>query len=249
MPYPTMNIIATATLPNISLAEQIRSLLNDPSPGFVMSDTQILNCIKRAANIMAKEGKCYELETASVALGTATSEYKYVTCGLSTAANVIDYVVDIEAVIYGGANAAAIDTPAITAQALFKISQQKLAHLDQNTSGPPRYWCDTGKSIRVWPVPSASENLFICTIFYYKNTNHLKADDDTSATYYVPNHMREYVIWYTLGEAYKRKGRPDIAQWYRSLFDKFVMYHRQDRLNKYVASHEEMKLADNTQYT
>jgi hypothetical protein len=253
MAYPTMNISTAATLPNIAFNNEIRTLLNDPTPGLVVSDTQLLNFINRSANIMTKEGKCQEVETTSVALSTGLTEYSYLTCGLSTAGNAIDYVVDIEAIIYTASIVANVDIPGVTAKTLVKISQNKLNHLDQNTSGPPLYWCDTGKSIRIWPVPTASEggagSQHMLTILHYKNTNTLKNDSDTGTTYYVPNHMREYAIWYALSEAYKRKGRYDVAQWFRALFDKFVIFHRDDRLRKPVDSMEDMTVADYTQYT
>ena len=256
MAYPTMNITTAVTLPNIAIETEIRNLLNDPSPGLVMSSTQILNCINRAAHIMARDAKCQEVETTSFSLATDTSEYTYATCGLAgnTSGNP-NYVIDIENILYTGAIVANVDKPAITAVSLIKISQNKLNHLDQNTAGPPRYWCDTGNSIRIWPVPTAAEGTvgagtaLVCTIQYYKNTNTLKNDSDTGTTYYIPNHMREYVIWYTLSEAFKRKQRRDIARWYRALFDKFVMFHRDDRLVKPVDSFADMRVADNTQYT
>ena len=261
MAYPTTNISTTGlTLPNITLTEQIRSLLNDPLPGVVVNNTQLLDMINRSANIMTKEGKCQEIETLSVALSTSISEYNYATCALSsTTANLIDHVVDIEAVIYTASVLGSVDAPGITAKALFQIDQLKLARLDQNTAGPPLYWCDTGKSIRIWPIPTASEggagSQHMLTILHYRSANSLKEsskgvpDNDTGTTYTVPNHMREYSIWYVLAESWGRKGRPDIAQFFKALFDKFVMYHRQDRMNKTVASLEDDKMADYTQYT
>jgi hypothetical protein len=250
MAYPTMHILTAQTLPNIALTNELRALLNDPTPGLVASDTQILNWIDRGAAIMTKIGKCQEDETVSFALATNVSEYAYLACGLSTAGNDTDYVVDIETLIYTGVvgTTTAEDLPAITAKSLVKITQNKLNHLDQNTSGPPIYWCDTGKSIRVWPVPSAGENTLVCTVLYYKNAISLKNNSDTGTTYYVPNHMREYTIWYALAEAYKRKNRYDVSQFFRSLFDKFVIFHRDDRLRKPVDSMEDMGLADYTQY-
>lgn len=256
MAYPTMNITTAATLPNIALTTEIRELLNDPAPGTYVTNTQILNWINRAAHIMAKEAKCQEADLTQVSLATDTTEYTYSTCGLAAnGASNGNYVIDIEAIIYTGGIVANVDKPVYnTAKCLTKINQRMLAHLDNNTAGPPQYWCDTGNSIRIWPSPTASEGTVgagtahVITILYYKNTNTLKNDSDTGTTYYVPNHMREYVIWYALSEGFKRKGRLDISQFYRVLFDKFVMYHRQDRLRKPVDAIDDMKLADHTQY-
>jgi hypothetical protein len=251
MAYPTMNITTAATLPNITLTTEIRRLLNDPAPGTYVSDAQLLNWINRAAHIMAKEGRCQEVDQVSVALATNKTEYTYKDCGLAqNDASNSNYVVDIEAAIYTGTTVAAgVDKPIYnTAQSLVKIHQRMLNRLDNNAAGPPQYWCDTGNSIRIWPCPTASENTNVVTLLYYKNANTLKQDSDQSTTYYVPNYMREYVIWYACSEAWKRKGRLDISNWYRALFDKFVVLHRQDRLPRSVDAIDDMRLADFTQY-
>lgn len=243
-----MNISTAASLPNISFCTEIRNLLNDPSPGNIVTNTQLLSFIKSAANIMTTEGKCQENALTVVSLQTNKTEYSYSEFSLAgnTSGNAY-YVVDIETIIYcAGATST---TPGITAKSLLKISQSKLNSLDINTSGPPVYWCDTGTSIRIWPVPTADENGHDMIPLYYKNAQHLKADDDTSGTYYVPNHMREYVIWYALAETNRKNGRYDNARWFRAIFDKFVMLHRQDRMNKDADPQNEWGIADNTQYT
>lgn len=247
--FPAIYWTTAQTLPAICLATEIRSLLNDPLPGLVINNTQLMNFVHRSASIMAREGKCYEEETISFALATDTTEYAYLACGLATNGNVIDYVVDIETLIYTGVvgTTTAEDLPLTTAKALIKIDQRMLNHLDQNTAGAPVYWCDTGKSIRIWPLPTATENTKVCTVLFYRSTNVI-SDVDAGTNKYVPRHMMEYSIWYALAEAWKRKGRPDISRWFQALFDKLVMYHRQDNLRKPVDSHEDMKVADFTQY-
>lgn len=247
MAYPTMNISTAATLPNISFYTEIRNLLNDPAPGRLVTNTQLLSYIKAAANIMTTEGKCQEVGNLVFSLATDTTEYTYNTIGFhSNGAGTVNYMVDIEAILYCAH--ATSTTPGTTAKALIKIDQSKLYSLDNNTAGPPVYWCDTGSSIRIWPSPTASENGHDCNILYYKNAQHLKNDDDTGTTYYVPNHWRELVIWYALAETYKKNGRPDAARFFRALFDKFVMFYRQDRLDKHANPIQEWGLADNTQF-
>lgn len=237
-----------------TMVARARVLLNEPT-ALNFTDAEIQAWIDRAANYISKDARTSEMGGVSyIPLVTATTSYAYsaVTEPVATAKPLADatseFNIEIDSLFYCAAVIGALGAQTATSgYALKKIHPRQLMHLNISTTtqGPPRYWCDRNENILIYPPPSAAtENGKVVEVLWYKVQN---TYEDSGTTYNLPNHMKEYVLWYVLAQANLKLKRYSASNMFMSLFTKFIMFHRADSYPKPVDSLADMVQPDYTQ--
>ena len=222
-----------------AIATEVRNLINEPSALFY-TDAEIYAWTDYAAREIALNTLCCE-KFLTITSTNAAYIYPFYSSGpglgiTETAKNIIH----IESVMNNGTSAAYTDT-----YGLQKFHPRLISHLKPNTSSTtPLYWSVAQKSLFLWP-PTNGTAISLDVLYYELPIAY--ADSTTSPTsYYLPEYMEEYVIWYALAKCYEKAGRPSQAQQYLSIFNSFIELHKTDRFIKHIDSHDMMKLPDFT---
>jgi len=230
MAWPTIDTDAL-------LITEVRTLLGEPNARRV-SDAEISRYINQATLLIMKRNLASGT-TASTALVTNQVEYTAATLGMTDC-------ITVRGVIYNGG---AITTPEImgtAAQALIKMHPRHFSNIRASTAGAPKEWLWFDDILYIWPLPTVAATYGI-TVFYYK-----AGTDITSANIfddYIPMHYQPYLIWYAYSQALMKIGKPEQAIQYRSYFDNFITFHREnDNLYLGVDSADMMNIPDRTEF-
>lgn len=227
-----------ADITEASLLTDIRYLLNEPT-AIVFTDAEIYLWIDEAAQELSKITFGRE-QTSTFQLVTATGSYTYATAGCTNAEV-------IESVLYMGTYAAGTwDTSGEEkTKTLVKIHPRHRATIESGTmaNATPQYWYEMDRTIYLYPAPASGQNGDYMRVFYYDYA----PEYYSSPTYYLQDHLQEFVIFYTLAKAYQKDQKPAMAQMYYSMFQNYCMFLRQDRIQKLGDTKDMLRLPDYTQ--
>jgi len=218
------------------LITQIRRLINEPT-ALIHSDTDITAWIDRGAEEISKMTLCNE---SFAATKLVTGDYDYV--GTGSDFNLKDCI-EVESVMYW-AGQDPDNNKGTTAYSLVKTHPRQMGQNRDNTAGAPKEWwyIDGSNTLYIWPPPSASENGHYIQVLYYSQAD--TYNDGAN----IPDHLREYVIWYAAARAFEREGKYAQHEQYMSIFNNFCNFHRMDRHKIPADSKDMMKTQDKTQY-
>jgi hypothetical protein len=100
------------------------------------------------------------------------------------------------------------------------------------------------RALTIYPTPGANEASKMIAILWYQIEN---TYEDSGTTYNLPDHLKEYALWYVLAQAYQRRKWYTVANLYYSIFYKFLFFHRTDQNPKPVDSADKQRVPDYTQ--
>lgn len=227
--------MAWPDLTDVLITTEVRTLLGEPTARRI-SDTQIVRWINRGLQTICKMNLASGA-TATFPLAQNTFEY-------ATGATGMTDCVAVRGVIYTGTTSE--DKPLTAAKALLRMHPRHFAHIQASTAALPQEYFWHNSKMYFWPLPSAAAVEDV-TVFYYKVDEDLSTGNDFNVA--IPFYYHPHLIWYAYSEALMKLGKYEQAIQYRSYFDNFILYHRQnsDPFGLNVDSNDMMDLPDRTQ--
>lgn len=205
--------------------QQVRVLLNEPSPLFWTAD-EINKWIQEATADISTKTLCVEKKD-TIALATNTLEYTALeTLGAGAIANIIK----VHAVIY--------NNDSTTYTGLVKIHPRMIQHLPEATSGVPKYYYHFASRIGFFPIPSSSENGHSPIIYF-------SISDETITN--LPYYYQLGAIYYAVAMARQKEGNNAEAQQFYSMYVNSVYFHRADLYQRGIDSKDMFQIPDRTQ--
>lgn len=231
-----------------TMIARARVLLNEPT-ALNFTDTEIQAWIDRAANYITTNARTSEMGGVSyLPLVAATSAYAFTDATITPsvlATATAEHVIEIDSVFY---TAAVYASPHVaqSGYALKKIHPRHMMHLATSTTtqGAPLYWSTRGEYLMIYPFSHDDQAGLDVEILWYKVQS---TYEDSGTTYNLPDHMKEYVLWYVMAQANFKLKRYSAANMFMGLFQKFLMFHRADGYPKPVDSMDMMIQPDYTQ--
>jgi len=228
--------MAFPTFTDASIRNMVRRLINEPTATLI-TDNDIDDWIDFGVAEIAQRSLTYEEILYDSTFALADGSERYAVTGRVGAD-----CIRVHTLIYTAATAGS--SCATGAYALIKVTPRHFRKLTATTDGAPIYWTEYGGYIYLNPTPDTAQDGKGIHVLYYKNI------DDVSATTIteLPEYMQEYVVFYCVAKSFEKMGKHEQAQQYMSIFDNFIMFHREDNFNKPVDSKDLMRLPDRTQY-
>ena len=135
--------------------QEVRYLINDPSENPFYDDVQIEGWIQQAASDISTKTLCTtDLDTLTLVNGQVAYT--------SSDSAWVDYLLKIKVAWYN------YNTENM--RAIQRIEPWHFGNVQYKSSGEPRFFCEDGKRIYIWPIPNADTDSTDLTIIYSKLT-------------------------------------------------------------------------------
>lgn len=209
--------------------QQVRSLLNEPSPSYWTND-EIDKWIQEAAIDIATKTLCYE-KTSDITLAATTLEYDGPTGDSGD-----DIIKIYAAVFYDSTN---------TYRGLRQIHPRMIQHLPEATAGEPYYWWYFNDKVGIFPLTSAGVVTATGKVKLYYSV--AKGIEDVAGTWYMPYYYQLLTIYYAVAMARKKQRMNAEADQFYAMYLNSVNFHRADLYDRGVDSKDMFEIPDGSQ--
>jgi hypothetical protein len=216
--------MALYTLANIYT--EIRDIINDPTPGNFVSNTELNAWANWGARIMSSATLCYTSTATSSGVPTLTET-------VTTVASTYRYTLTAQ---FLKIHSVTFEPAATTPYGLQRIDPRMFGHgYAVGVTGAavvPKYYWHFGSSLYIWPSPIGAANVGT----YIKVYGSICAEDyvhtDTLEVYGLPDRLQESVLEFVLSCCYQKMGRFKKAGFHMSNFLSAIEFERKDNYDR-----------------
>jgi hypothetical protein len=214
------------------LYTELRDILNDPTPGNYVSNTELNAWIDRAARNISALTLCYT--TISTSSGVPTT-FETIT----TVASTYRYNIGLTGAPYTkfiNVHSVTFEPAATTPYGLQRIDVRHFGHgFAKGETGAavvPKYYFVFGNSLYIWPSPIGTANVGT----YIKVYGNVSCEDyvhtDTLEVYGLPDRLQPVVMDFALSCAYQKIGKFQKASMHMSNYLAAIEFERKDNYDR-----------------